>query len=85
MLQEIDSENLEGYDSYYEKCLIERKHMFIITALYRVSEEALLNSKTAKVFLDRENLLELDAGCFICERVWSKDIAGTRCKGEPDG
>lgn len=69
----------------FENDFVEGKHYWVAAAAYRVStEQALLASQPGnQVMLDMENLLDLQVGCFKCEKPFSSDEAYSYCEGKP--
>jgi len=54
------------------------RHFWIVTGLWTV------NPTSPNLILDYENLVTVDGpGCFICEQLYSPEVAATTCPGDP--
>lgn len=61
------------------------KHVWIVTAVHRVSDEGARRAFMAEesVILDRESVVDIFLGCWVCEQVYSSDVADRPCSGPP--
>lgn len=62
------------------------EHVWTAMAQYRVDAEALRVSKSgagAPFHLDKENLIGIVIGCYVCEQPYSNRLSYRRCPGEP--
>jgi len=58
------------------------KHLWIITAAWRVTDPATSRDPDGVFHMDRENLLTLAGpGCFKCERPWAPETERKWCNG----
>lgn len=56
-----------------------REHLWVATAAWAVSDPA----DPGPLLLDRNNLLTVPGvGCYVCEQVYSPQLARRRCPGE---
>jgi len=55
------------------------KHLWIVMAMFHITDP------TGDAFtLDHENLMTLEGpGCYLCEQVYSPQVAAQPCPGEP--
>jgi hypothetical protein len=59
------------------------EHLWVSMAAYRIADPANYHAGHVQ-HLDAENLLTVTPpGCMVCERLWSEELADTRCPGEP--
>jgi hypothetical protein len=61
----------------------EGEHVWIVTAVYRVSPAQVEALEAHTEHLDAENLAMVMTGCFFCEQPYSKRLTFRRCPGEP--
>jgi hypothetical protein len=92
---EVDSIYIPG--NYRKDMLLEQKdsdneHVWVAAALYKVTADNLrrcINAVTGKVesvdtvYLDMENLVGVEVGCYVCERPFSEWLSRRKCEGEP--
>lgn len=61
------------------------EHVWILAALHRMSPDEIRTwHNGARVYLDAENLAATELGCYVCEEVWTAEIALQPCPGEPE-
>lgn len=58
------------------------EHVWIVTAVYRVSPQQVEALEAHEEHLDAENLAMVATGCFVCEQPYSKRLSSRRCPGE---
>lgn len=63
----------------------ERRHLWVMTGAWEVSESAIVAARNGETtHLDLENLLDVNGpGCFVCEQIYSAELAGRPCPGQP--
>lgn len=55
------------------------EHLWVVTGAWRVADPS-----SSGLILDHENLLSVEGpGCFVCEQVWSEQVAARPCPGDP--
>jgi hypothetical protein len=64
------------------------KHVWIISATFLTTVEAIErmreDPKNEMILMDREALaLVAGPGCFICEQMYSREVAASPCPGDP--
>lgn len=59
------------------------EHVWIVTAVYRVTPAQIEALEAHTEHLDAENLAMVAIGCFVCERPYEKRLTFRRCSGEP--
>lgn len=60
------------------------EHLWIMAGVWRIEHPETAHDPGVQKFLDLENLLTIEGpGCFVCEQVWSADVAAQPCPGEP--
>ena len=60
------------------------EHFWVMTGLWHISDPATAFDPGVQKHLDLENLLSIDGpGCFICEQVYTAELASSPCTGEP--
>lgn len=78
--------NREQSERDISAAVLAHQHYWIITAVHRASTEALVRSvadPNEPMLLDKENLIEVMAGCYICEEPFTTGIANLACPGDP--
>lgn len=58
-------------------------HLWVATAAYRLSPDALDRADTDPLMFDAESLLATAIGCYVCEQPWDAQLTRRRCKGSP--
>lgn len=77
------------FDIRYHTALKTHNHLWIVTVTHFASDQMLRafsgeGQPGEQPILDSESIAMRPAiGCFICEEVWSRDLAWRKCKGEP--
>ena len=61
----------------------EGEHVWMVTAVYRVSAADIDALERHEEHLDAENLAMVLTGCFVCEQAYEKRLTYRRCPGEP--
>lgn len=61
------------------------EHVWVATALYRVSERAVATAMAGRrsIQMDSENLVDVTLGCWTCEREYTPGLAAKPCPGGP--
>ena len=60
------------------------EHLWIMSGAWRISDPASAFDAGVPKFLDLENLLTIvGPGCYICEQVYTAEVAAKPCPGEP--
>jgi hypothetical protein len=78
------SERLQArFDQAYEYATKSNTHLWIATAAYFVSDDA-LTRMDEPLNLDLENLAMFPGiGCYVCEEPFTQRLRHRKCKGEP--
>lgn len=58
-------------------------HYWVAVASYAIADPTTLADPAGNVNLDREHLLGLALGCYICEAPYDPRLLRRRCKGTP--
>lgn len=62
------------------------EHLWVMTGAWRIARPETILDPSGTFHLDMENLLTLDGpGCWVCEQVWSPEVAALPCPGDPSG
>lgn len=63
------------------------EHLWIALVTYHITDESVKNLSDSKqvTFLDSENLMSLNFGCFLCETPFSPGLVNTICLAGQDG
>jgi hypothetical protein len=60
------------------------QHLWVMTGLWSIADPASAYDPTVQKYLDLENLISIDGpGCFVCEQMWTAEVAARPCPGEP--
>jgi hypothetical protein len=59
------------------------EHVWMVTAVYRVTPETIAALEAHEASLDAENLALVLTGCFVCEQPYAKRLTYRVCPGEP--
>jgi len=58
------------------------EHLWALLGVFRVQLSGV--DRAGRVCLDVRNLLTIDGpGCFVCEQIWSEEVADAPCPGDP--
>lgn len=85
--QEAPPPNAEKLEKELQYHIKAGKHLWNTIAMYLSTEENVRAAYAgeAPLIMDKENLMTLHVGCFICEEPYRKEMLNKRCKGEPKG
>lgn len=57
------------------------EHIWALFAMFRINPEKMADGPA---LMDTENLITVSGpGCYVCEQVYTKEIAAKRCPGDP--
>lgn len=60
------------------------EHFWVMTAVWGIADPATAFDPGVQKHLDLENLITIEGpGCFICEDVYTAELAARPCPGEP--
>lgn len=88
--QEVQGDRLTGerLNKEIDYCLKAKKHLWSSIVQYIHSEENVKAAHTPggdSLIMDRDNLLGVHVGCYICEEPYNPQVFSRACKGQPKG
>jgi hypothetical protein len=63
----------------------EGEHLWTMFAVFRIAHPETATDPGVNKFLDLENLLTImGPGCYICEQMYSPEVAASPCPGDAE-